>query len=330
MPELAPEVTQICDLISTGQRFLLSSHARPDGDSLGSQLALGAALDQLGKGVRIVNAGQAPDLYGFLPDVSRIEVSTSLAPTKVDALIVLECSTLVRTGVEGLARYRLVNIDHHAGNAMFGAINWHDASACACAELVFELIDALGVRLTPAMATQLYVAILTATGSFRHANITERTFEICRRIAATGVEPAAIAAQVYNNGSLGRLRLTGMLLDRMELADDHRIAVLTLTGEMLNASGCAPDDLEGIVNMPLAVRNVQAVVFLKHTGDGLRVSLRSKDDIDVRAVAVEYGGGGHRNAAGLTLTDAAAEARAALLGRVAAAIAEADGPSTSN
>ncbi len=325
MSELAPEVAQIRDLLTTGQRFLLSSHARPDGDSLGSQLALGEALDQLGKEVRIVNADPAPDLYRFLPNVSRIEVSTSLELTEADGIVVLECGTLARTGVEGLAPYTVVNIDHHAGNTMFGAINWHDASACACAELVCELIDALGAELTPSMATHLYVAILTDTGSFRHANITERTFEICRRIAATGVEPAAIAAQVYNNGSLGRLRLTGMLLDRMELEDDHRIAVLTLRDEMLHASGCADDDLEGIVNLPLAVRDVRAVVFLKHTTDGIRVSLRSKDTIDVRAVAVEYGGGGHRNAAGLTLTDTTAEARAALLGQVGAAVANADG-----
>ncbi len=328
MPDPAPALARTRDLIATGQHFLLSSHARPDGDSLGSQLALAEALDQLGKTVRVVNADPAPELYGFLPNLSRIEILGAVEPTELDAVIILECGTLARTGVTGLEGYQVVNIDHHAGNAMFGAINWHDATACACAELVFELIDALGVELTPSMATHLYVAILTDTGSFRHANITARTFEICRRIAVTGVEPAHIAAQVYNNGSLGRLRLTGMLLDRMQLEDDQRIAVLTLTDELLTAAGCAADDLEGIVNVPLSARDVQAVVFLKHTADGLRVSLRSKDTIDVRQVAVSYGGGGHRNAAGLTLSEATVEARSELITRVAAAVAGAtDAPS---
>ena len=145
---------------------------------------------------------------------------------------------------------------------MYGTLNWHDESACACAELVSELIDALRVTLTPAMATQLYVAILTDTGSFRHANITPRTFTICQKIAATGINPTDVASQVYNNGSLGRLRLTGMLLERMQLEHGNRIAVLRLNDAMLAEAGCTPDDLEGIVNIPLAARDVRAVVFL--------------------------------------------------------------------
>ncbi|HIN12461.1 MAG TPA: hypothetical protein EYM63_12730 [Acidobacteria bacterium] len=190
--------------------------------------------------------------------------------------------------------------------------------------MVFELIEALGAHLTPALATHLYVAILTDTGSFRHAHITARTFEICRRVAETGVDAAGVAAQVYNNSSLGRLRLTGMLLDRMKLEHDQRIAVLTLNDAMLAEAGCDSDDLEGIVNLPLAARDVRAVIFLKETDDGLRVSLRSKDAVDVRQVAVSFGGGGHLNAAGFTVEHPTPETRGQMIAHVATAITDSD------
>ena len=323
MTPLHADLSRVRDTLLQGHNFLLTSHARPDGDSLGSQLALAGALQQLGKQVRIINSDPAPALYAFLPGMSTIEIAAAVEDP-FDAVVVLECSTLSRPGVAGLEGRLLINIDHHAGNVMYGDINWHDVSACACAEMVFELIEALGAHLTPALATHLYVAILTDTGSFRHAHITARTFEICRRVAETGVDAAGVAAQVYNNGSLGRLRLTGMLLDRMQLEHDQRIAVLTLNDAMLAEAGCDSDDLEGIVNLPLAARDVRAVIFLKETDDGLRVSLRSKDAVDVRQVAVSFGGGGHLNAAGFTVEHPTPETRGQMIAHVATAITDSD------
>ena len=323
MTPLHADLSRVRDTLLQGHSFLLTSHARPDGDSLGSQLALAGALQQLGKQVRIINSDPAPALYAFLPDMSTIEIAAAVEDP-FDAVVVLECSTLSRPGVAGLEGRLLINIDHHADNVMYGDINWHDVSACACAEMVFELIEAPGAHLTPALATHLYVAILTDTGSFRHAHITARTFEICRRVAETGVDAAGVAAQVYNNSSLGRLRLTGMLLDRMQLEHDQRIAVLTLNDAMLAEAGCDSDDLEGIVNLPLAARDVRAVIFLKETDDGLRVSLRSKDAVDVRQVAVSFGGGGHLNAAGFTVEHPTPETRGQMIAHVATAITDSD------
>ncbi len=330
-----PELDSIRDALLGARSVLLTSHAHPDGDSLGSQLALGAALRQLGKQVRIIDCDPAPDLYTFLPDLGTIEIADNVTD-RFDAVVVLECSSLDRTGLGGLDERPLINIDHHPGNVMYGTLNWHDESACACAELVSELIDTLGVPLTPAMATQLYVAILTDTGSFRHANITPRTFTICQKIATTGINPTDVASQVYNNGSLGRLRLTGMLLERMQLEHvshlipdvtvihGNRVAVLRLNDAMLAEAGCTPDDIEGIVNIPLAARDVQAVVFFKDTGAAMRVSLRSKGSVDVRQVAVSFGGGGHRNAAGLTIEHPSSETDSLVLSRVAAAITDSE------
>ena len=317
------DLSRIRDTLLQGDSFLLTSHARPDGDSLGSQLALAGALQQLGKQVRIINRDPAPAQYAFLAGASTIEVAAAVQDP-FDAVVVLECSDLSRAGVAGLEGRVLVNIDHHAGNVMYGDINWHDVSACACAEMVFELIEAIGARLTPALATHVYVAILTDTGSFRHAHITARTFEICRRIAQTGIDVAGVAAQVYNNGSVGRLRLIGMLLDRMQMEHEGRIAVLTLNDAMLAETGCDSDDLEGIVNLPLAARNVDVVIFIKETADGLRVSLRSKNAIDIRLVALTFGGGGHLNAAGLTIEHPTPETRGQIIAQVATAISSCD------
>jgi len=294
-------VIPIRDALARGRRFLVTSHARPDGDSIGSQVALALALQALGKTVRIVNRDPAPAPYQAFPGVALIDVAPA-AEGEFDAAILLECGELSRPGVAGLDRYTIVNVDHHTGNTGYGALNWYDPSAAACAEMVLDLIDALGVPLTREIATAVYVAILTDTGSFRHANITPRTFEACRRAAAAGVDAAAVARQVFDSSPVGKLKLMSALLGRMRLEADDRLAVLYLDDEMLRVNGATRDDTEGLVNLPFSAREVRAVAFFKVEGpDEVRVSLRSKGAVDVRAVAVRHGGGGHPNAAGFSI-----------------------------
>lgn len=318
----ADMVAPICDAIRTGQRFLLTSHARPDGDSIGSQLAMAYALDALGKDVYIVNADPAPDHYREFPGLERIEIA-SRTDVVADVLIVMECGDLMRPGVEGLQAPVILNIDHHAGNKMYGTLNWFDESAAACGEMVFDVIRALGVPLTPEIATHIYLAILTDTGSFHHANITPRTFDICRQTVEAGVNPAAMARRVFDSNSFGKLKLIGALLDRMELVDAGRLAVLYMDDSMLTSCGCTHNDTEGIINLPLTAREIQAVIFFKvsSTGD-VRVSMRSKYDVDVRSVAVLYGGGGHKNASGFTVTGKLEDVRPKILEQLSGAIAD--------
>jgi bifunctional oligoribonuclease and PAP phosphatase NrnA len=314
-------IQQIRAAILAKQRFLITSHARPDGDSIGSQLAMAFALDALGKQVRIVNADQAPEHYGDFPGMDRIEVAATAGNVEADAVIVMECSDLARTGVAGLDREFLINIDHHAGNRMYGALNWHDDTAAACGEMVFDLIQALGVPLSFEIATHIYLAILTDTGSFHHSNITPRTFDICRQTVEAGVTPAVMARRVFDSNSFGKLKLIGALLDRMELVDDGRLAVLYLDDAMLAATGSTHNDTEGLINLPLTAREIQAVVFFKSTSEGdVRVSMRSKYDVDVRRVASEYGGGGHKNASGFTVAGPLAQVRDGIVGRIVEAI----------
>ena len=175
----------------------------------------------------------------------------------------MECSDLTRTGVAGLEGHFIINIDHHAGNRMYGALNWFDESAAACGEMVFDVIRALGVPLSREIATHIYLAILTDTGSFHHSNITPRTFDICRQTVEAGVNPAVMARRVFDSNSFGKLKLIGALLDDMELVDDGRLAVLYLDDEMLAACGCTNNDTEGVINLPLTAREIQAVVFFK-------------------------------------------------------------------
>ena len=302
------------DAIRARTTFLLTSHARPDGDSIGSQLAMAFALDALGKRVRIVNADPPPAHYFKFPGMERIEVLASVEG-HYDALIVMECGDLKRPGVEGLDGRFTINIDHHIGNTNYGDVNWFDETAAACAEMVFELIEALGAPITREIALHAYLAILTDTGSFHHGSITARTFEISRKCAEAGVDAAVMARDVFDSSSVGKLKLIGTILDRMELAAGGRVAVLRLNDELLASAGASREDAEGLINMPLTAADVQAVIMFK-TDDGGRVSLRSKGDIDVRSVALKYGGGGHRNAAGLTMTGTGPEAERALIAQV--------------
>ncbi len=325
---------EIAALVAGGQRFLITSHARPDGDSLGSSLAMMFALEALGREAVVVQRDPVPEPLRPFPGMDRILV-TDRVEGAFDALFVMECGDLTRPGIAGLERYRVVNIDHHLGNTGYGAVNWFDETAAACGEMVADVIDVLGVPFTREIATHLYIAILTDTGSFRHSAISPRTFEICRRCTEAGVDAAAVARQVYDTGTLGRLRITGALLDTMHMAAGGRLAVLTLDERVLDETGATYDDAEGLINMPLGVADVQAVVMFKDGQPplGPRVSLRSKGAIDVRSVALAYGGGGHHNAAGFTAPDDTPATLARIVAEVEAAIASAspslEGPDSS-
>ena len=293
---------RIADEIRTRQRFVLSSHVRPDGDAIGSQLAMAYALWNLGKDVRIVNHDPPPEPLSVFPGVPSIEVANRVDDPG-DAVIVMECGDLTRTGVEGFERGFVINIDHHLGNTGYGAVNWFDASAAACSEMVFDLVKELGVPLTREIATHVYIAILTDTGSFHYSSISPRTFDICRQCMEAGIDPPAIAGAIYNSNNLGRLKLFGAVLSRMALDESGRVATICVDHKLARECGGTYDDTEGIVNLPLTVKEIAGVVFFKEAGpDDWRVSLRSKGDVDVNAVAKEFGGGGHKNASGCSAT----------------------------
>ena len=260
------------------------------------------ALRALGKEVRVINRDAAPPPLTVFPGVGDIEIASHVDDPG-DAVIVMESSSLERGFV--------INIEHHLGNSMYGAVNWFEVSAAACGEMVFDLIRELGVPLTEEIATHIYIAILTDTGSFHYSSISPHTFDICRQCVEAGVNPPAVARSIFDSNNLGRLKLFGAVLSGMELDESGRLATVTVDEKLATTCGGIYEDTEGLINLPLTVKEIQAVVFLKEHGpDDWRVSMRSKGDIDINAVAKAFGGGGHKNASGCSATGRLADLKA--------------------
>ena len=289
---------ELLDRIGRGQRFVVASHSRPDGDAIGSAMAMALAMRALGKHATVVSDGVPPVFLRPFPGVNGIQITTEVTET-FDAALIMECSDLARTGVGGLDRSPVMNIDHHPGNKVYGAINWIDESAAACAEMAFTLIEALGVPISKDLATHVYLGILTDTGSFHFSHLSPRTYEIARRCVEAGADPQWIATTHYDSNSLSRVRIFGAVMNAMQIAGDGRVALLSITRAVMADLGGTSDDLEGLINFPLTVKDIEAVAFFKEVGDqDWRVSLRSKGNVNTGAIARQFGGGGHTNASG--------------------------------
>jgi len=321
----SPELPAIVDAIRARRRFVISSHSRPDGDSIGSQLAMAYALRALGKEAVVVNADPAPAPLMAFPGVPDILIAPTVEG-EFDAAIIMECGDLARTGVAGLERFFVINIDHHPGNSGYGAINWFDPKAAACGEMVFDVVRALELPLSVEIATHIYLAILTDTGSFHYSSISPRTFDICREALEAGVDPVLVARNVYDSNNMGRLKLFGAVLSAMQIDQTGRIAIVYLDHEMARAAGGTYEDTEGLINLPLTVKEIEAVVFFKQEeGEHYRVSMRSKGAIDIGVIAKEFGGGGHKNAAGCSVTGAIDILQKTFVEKIEGAIAQRDG-----
>ena len=289
---------ELLDVIRGGQRFVVASHARPDGDAIGSAMAMAFAVRALGKAATVVTDAPPPLFLQPFPGVDSVHITSAITES-FDAALIMECGDLARTGVRGLERSPVMNIDHHPGNKVYGAVNWIDESAAACGEMAFTLIEALGVPITSEIATHVYLAILTDTGSFHFSHLSPRTYEIARRCVEAGADPQWIARTHYDSNSLARVRIFGAVMNAMAIVDDGRIALLSITRKVMEQLGGTNDDLEGLINFPLTVKDIEAVAFFKEVGDDdWRVSMRSKGNVNTGAIARQFGGGGHTNASG--------------------------------
>jgi phosphoesterase RecJ-like protein len=235
-------------------------------------------LEQLGKQVRIVNADPVPDYFEFLPGQPGVEVSQSL-DGDYDSLIVLECNNLERTGVANLQGRHVINIDHHSASSNFGNLNWIDATAAAVAEMVYDLIVALGVEITPEIATNLYVAIVTDTGSFHFSGTSARTFRISSELVVCGADPASVSRQVFMSYPASRLRLLASVLNTLQIHPSGQLAWIALSQSMMEEAGADPTQTEGMVNFPLSIGGVELVAFFREDeAGGIRVSLRRSQE----------------------------------------------------
>jgi phosphoesterase RecJ-like protein len=288
---------EVLQQIGRRNSFLLTSHARPDGDAVGSTLACAQILRSMGKEAVVVLSDGVPLIYRpFLPFSDSVRQSIEEAP-QAEAAIVIECDGVARTKLTGLERHYLINIDHHATARPFGDVNWIDTRACAAAEMVFVLAGQANVKISPEVATCLYTAILTDTGSFCFPGTTDRTFGIAQELVRSGANPVNIAHNVYFSTPVSKMRLLGCALNNLHR--DGNLAWMHVSQEMMDHCEATEADCEGLVNYALAIEGIEIALFFRETPDGnFRVSLRSRGNLNVAAVAEFFGGGGHECASG--------------------------------
>jgi phosphoesterase RecJ-like protein len=294
-------LSQVVELIENKQKFAITTHVRPDGDGVGSSLGLCWLLRSLGKSAEVIVRDDVPLAYQTLPGADDIRKLPKI-DAEYDAVFVIECSDIARPGIVDLDSQFTVNIDHHATCGHFGTINWIDPTASAVGEMVYNLCKAIGGRVTREIAQCLYMALVTDTGSFHFPNTTDRTLKVASELIKAGVKPADISEAVYNNYPWSRIELMRQVLNTVRRDPSGRVAWMRQTLEMKEVSGAVDGDNNGFVNMPLAAREVVAALYMREVApESYRVSLRSKGDINVAKIAEKFGGGGHKNAAGLRI-----------------------------
>jgi len=310
--------------LKNSRRVLVASHAHPDGDALGSSIAMGIALESLNKSVTMYNESPIPAVYRFLPSIGRIVRSADSAAA-CDTAVILDCGDLNRIGAALTTIEKMpliINIDHHITNTGFGHCRLIDPHACATAEILYRLFKKMKISFNPDIATLIYTGILTDTGSFRFSNTNRAAFAICEEMVDMGIDPYTIAKHVYGTYSLGRLKLLNLALDSIEISKNGKLSMMTLTKEMFADTGTNPEDIDGMITYAKRIEDVKVAVLIQEDVNGnqdsarsmlYHVSLRSDGTVDVAKIAFEFGGGGHLSAAGFSIQSALKELKSRLL-----------------
>ena len=305
---------EVLDQIGQRSRFVLTSHARPDGDAIGSALACGQILRLLGKQAEVILHDPVPRIYQPLPFADRV-VETDRVNGSYEAAIILECDSIQRTRLEGLEDQFLINIDHHTSGRHFAQVNWIDPHAIATAEMVYRLAKEAGAKISPEIATCLYTALMTDTGSFMFKGTGERTFALARELALAGADPFQCARNIYFAHSTEKMRLLGAALSNLNR--EGPLAWIWVTRDQMERTEAKEEDCEGIVNYALSIQDVEVAAFFRELPDGrYRVSLRSKGRLNVAEIAERFGGGGHECASGCSMDGPLSMAVARVLGLI--------------
>jgi phosphoesterase RecJ-like protein len=325
---MTDSLQQIAELLRKHRTFLVLTHYRPDGDAIGSQLAVAILLKNLGKEVTVWNDDPVPSKFRFLPHFDLVQRPPE-APQDFDVVIVVDTSTWQRAGLATQRigqRKAFVNIDHHISNEKFAEINWVVPGAPATGQIVFDLIQRGGFQLTADIATCLYAAISTDTGSFTYTNTTADCLRAAATLVETGVNVGELCRHVYESYPYARLQLLQMALADLTLTDHKRIAYYWLTNEMFETTGAKREDTEGIIDFARAIQGVLVAVLFEEMPEAgkIRVSFRSKHPkVDVNSIARHFGGGGHREAAGARLAGTPHEVEEKVIAAISGAIKEA-------
>lgn len=324
-PILNATFEQLGEIFRQHTSFVLLSHVRPDGDAIGSQLALGYALMAAGKSVRLINEDGLPDNVAFLPGSEKIETPPA-DPIDAEIAIALDTATKPRLGDRSLhaaSKAKLwLNIDHHISNPKYGDYNLIDSTSPATGQIIYELIKALDLPLPAETRDAIYVAVSTDTGSFQYPSTTAKTYDLAADLIRCGLDVGAINSSTYDNHPYRRVELMRALLNTLQICGDGKVASWELRDQTRIDLALKPEDSEGLIDIIRAISGVQIAVFFEELADGkIRVSMRSKDlALNVCNIATEFGGGGHALAAGIRMSGPLEAAREKVLAAIERAI----------
>ena len=316
---------KIINHLKNSNHIIIASHKNPDGDAIGSLIAMGLAFEALNKNITLYNESPIPSAYRFLPSVERI-VRQIKETNTYDTAIILDCADFQRIGKISSVISKIpviINIDHHITNTRFGNLNLIDTSACATAEIIYNLFIEMALPISnSAITTSIYTGILTDTGSFRFSNTNKSAFAICEKMVEAGVDPYNVAQHVYGRYSLGQIKLLNMALESIEISDNGKMSMMILTKGMLDETGTLPEDIDGLINYAKSIENVKVAALIHELSNGkevseklgdYHVSLRSDGTVDVAVIAGSFGGGGHNRAAGFNIESTLSDIKTQML-----------------
>ena len=290
---------KIWDKIEESNNIVLISHVNPDGDALGSSLSMYNILKNMNKNVTIVNMTDLAPYLDFLPNYNRVKKQL---PKNIDLMISFDCGSFDRLGIEEKPKF-LINIDHHISNTNYGDINLIE-DAASTSQVVFNILEYNNIKIDKDSAVCIYTALVTDTGNFQYESVTSEVFRVASELVKCGVEPDFVSKMLYERDRLSRLRFLAKALDTLELSLEGKVGIVEVTNELMQKTGAVKDDTDGLVNMVRKLATVEVAVMLREEENGdIKISLRSKNYVDVSKIAVKYGGGGHIRASGATIKD---------------------------
>lgn len=310
---------QIIGEINKSSKVAITSHVAPDGDNIGSSLALCLALRKLDKKVDFVLDDHIPEVYKFLTGAKEAVRPASFENLEYDLVIALDCGDLDRLGRVKLLTEKtpLVNIDHHISNTNFGDVNLVEENASATAEIVYKLIKSMGIFIDQEIAECIYTGIVTDTGMFQYSNTSEETHSIAAELIIAGVKPSDIFNKVYQNNPKEKILLMKEALQSLEFHFNNRVTSISVSKKQMDEISRVELDTEGVVNLARDIADVEVAVFLKEKEPNvIKASLRSKNLVDVCAIAKVFGGGGHIRASGCTINGSLEQAKQLILQEV--------------
>jgi len=322
------EIDNIKNIIDNSDNFLLTSHENPDCDALGSTLALGLGLASLGKNVDLYNNNVTPDHLKFLPEWKRVFSDINLLKDRYECIFLLDSADDMRPGIKfhefmKTVKYKeKIVIDHHNTNNEDHELVWVDTGAASTGVMVYKILNSMDIKITKNIATLIYSTIVGDTGSFRYSNTNAESLKIASELVEYGAEPEFISQAIYENEPLKKINLIARALNTLEIDETNKIASVYIDNEMFAETGTTREDTEGIINIPRKINGISVAVLLRQenkNGEKLprwKVSLRSKYEVDVSAIAQKYGGGGHVKASGLTIDGELSKVKEDLLGTI--------------